>query len=180
MCQRLPGNSHTLGFSWQTPPVLSQRFQQLGAEHDVAILAALSTLDVKDHSPAVDVADLQTRQLGSAHSGRVERHQDGAIEQSGRRIDPLRDFLGAENPGQPDDSLWVRGLVDTPGLLECLDEEEPQCPDALVDAVGGQLSFAKQVGLVLANVLRAQRVGRLMEIAGEILNGHEVRPHGTL
>ena len=32
----------------------------------------------------------------------------------------------------------------------------------------------------LADVLRAEFVRRLMEVAGEILYGHEVRPHGTL
>jgi hypothetical protein len=41
--------------------VLSQRFQQRGAEHDVTILAAFSTLYVNDHSPAVDVTDLLMR-----------------------------------------------------------------------------------------------------------------------
>ena len=47
-------------------------------------------------------------------------------------------------------------------------------------SIRGQLSFTEQVGLLLPDVLWAQRVRRLMEVAGEILNGHEVRPHGTL
>src|SRR5579872_6105010 len=109
------------------------------------------------------------RQLGSAHSGRVERHQDRAIERSRRRIDQLRDLLRAEYLWQPDGSLRVRSLVDIPSLPECLDEEKPQRPDPLIDAIRGQLPFTEQVGLVLADVLRAQCVRWLMEVAGEIL-----------
>src|ERR1035441_7010058 len=64
-----------LRFSSQTAPVLAQRFQQRGTEHDVTSLTALSTLYVNDHSPAVDVAHLQMRSLGSAYSSGVKRHQ---------------------------------------------------------------------------------------------------------
>jgi hypothetical protein len=124
---------------------------------------------VNDHSLTVDVADLQMRQLSPANSGRVECHQDRAIERSRRRIDQPRDFLGAEYPGQPDDSLGVWSLVDTPGLLQCLDEEKTQGPDSLVDAIRSQLSFPEQVSLILADVLGAQRIGRPTKVAGESL-----------
>jgi hypothetical protein len=33
------------------------------------------------HAHAVDVFDLQMAQLGSAHAGRVQRHQHGAVKQ---------------------------------------------------------------------------------------------------
>src|SRR5713226_3027788 len=52
-----------LRFSSQTAPMLSECFQQLGAEHEVAVLAALSALYVNHHSLAVNVADLQMRQF---------------------------------------------------------------------------------------------------------------------
>ena len=45
----------------------------------------------------------------------------------------------------------------------------------------GSQAFVPGTGkLVLADVLWAQRVRRLTEVAGEILDGHEVRPRGTL
>jgi hypothetical protein len=160
--------------------VLPQSFQQLGAKHDVTILAALATLYVNDHALAVDVTHLQVRQLGSAHSGSVERHEDRPIEGSCGGIDQPPDFFRTEYLGQPDDSLRVRSFVDAPGFLERLDEEKPQCTDSLVDGVRGQLSFTEQVGLILADVLWAQGVRRPMEVAGEILYRHEVRPYGTL
>ena len=151
----IAGEQPHLGFSFQTAPVLPQSVQQLGAEHDVTVLTALSTLYVNDHSLAVDVGDLQMRQLSPANSGRIERHQDRAVERSRRRIDQPRDFLRAEYPGQPDDSLGVWGLVDTPSPLECLDKEKPQGTDSLVDAIRDQLSFPEQVSLILTDMLWA-------------------------
>src|SRR5262249_32900438 len=47
------------GFSWQPAPVLAQFFEQLGAEHDVAVFAAFPSADMNHHALAVDVADLQ-------------------------------------------------------------------------------------------------------------------------
>src|SRR5579864_3284951 len=176
----IAGEQPHLRFSSQTAPMLPECLQQLGAEHEVAVLATLSALYVNHHSLAVNVANLQMREFGPAHSGRIERHQDRAIERSRCGVDEPRDLLRAEYLGQPDDSLRVRSFVNTPSLLECLDEEKPQCTDSLVDGVRGQLSFTEQVGLVLADVLRAQRVRGLLEVAGEILDRHEVRPYGIL
>src|SRR5579862_3022318 len=63
------------GFSPQAVPVLAQFFEQLGAEHDIAISAAFSTPDVNHHALAVNVADLQARQFGTPHAGGIERHE---------------------------------------------------------------------------------------------------------
>jgi hypothetical protein len=48
------------------PPPGAQQFEQARREHDVAILAALALLDADDHSPAVDIADLERDDLGGA------------------------------------------------------------------------------------------------------------------
>jgi hypothetical protein len=50
MIQVSPGFPPVRGFVSQSTPVLSQGFQQLQAEHNVAIFAIFPTLDVDDHS----------------------------------------------------------------------------------------------------------------------------------
>src|SRR5471032_3078431 len=50
----------------KTAPVQAQSVQQLGAEHDIAILASLTAADMNHHSLAVDIADLQPRDFGAA------------------------------------------------------------------------------------------------------------------
>lgn len=67
------GKEPIVGFSPQPTPVLAQFFEQLGAEHDIAVLAALSSLDVNHHALAVDIADLQVGYLGTPQASSVER-----------------------------------------------------------------------------------------------------------
>ncbi len=56
-------------------------------------VVTLAVLNVHDHASAVDVADLEARELGAAHTSGVENHQDGAIETSRSGIDELRDAV---------------------------------------------------------------------------------------
>jgi hypothetical protein len=53
--------------------------QQFGAERHVAIAATLACPNVNELAWAVDIADLQTAQLGSSYPRRIERHQHGTV-----------------------------------------------------------------------------------------------------
>ena len=97
VCQRLPGNSQTLGVPPQAAPVCAEFLQQFGAEHDVAVFASFAALNVDHHSLAVDVADFQVGQLGAAESGGISGHQQHAVKRRFRGVDQLRDFFLAED-----------------------------------------------------------------------------------
>ena len=64
----IAGKQPGIGSFPQTSPVRAQFFEQNWAEHHVAILATLATLDVKNHALAIHVADLQVSQLCVAHA----------------------------------------------------------------------------------------------------------------
>ena len=66
------GEEPDSGFSPQAVPVSAEFREQLGAEHDVAVLASLATLDVYDHALGIDVADFQVGEFGAAGPGSVE------------------------------------------------------------------------------------------------------------
>ena len=53
------GKEPLLRLAPETAPVSAQCFEQLRAEHDVAVLATLALPDMNHHPLAVDVADLQ-------------------------------------------------------------------------------------------------------------------------
>ena len=53
-----PGNRPVHGFARGPAPVDAQCTEQLRAEHDIAVLAALTSSYMYDHSLAVDIADL--------------------------------------------------------------------------------------------------------------------------
>jgi hypothetical protein len=55
--------------------VFAQFFEQLGAEHDIAVFAAFSSPDVNHHALAGDIADLQVCYLSTPQTGSVEGHE---------------------------------------------------------------------------------------------------------
>ena len=57
------------GSTPETAPVLTQSFQQILTEHDIAILAALATLHMNYVAGTVDVRDLQVGQFGTTETG---------------------------------------------------------------------------------------------------------------
>src|SRR5258708_8128746 len=158
------------GFSRQAAPVLAQFLEQFWAEHDISVSASLATLNVNHHPLAVDVANFQVCQLGVAHSGSVERHQQNAMVGSERRIDESRDFFLAQDRRKVKWSFRIGSLGDAPVLFESLDVEKPQCREAVIYGTRRQLVLLKQLGLVLTNVPQAQTVRRTVESSSKIFD----------
>jgi len=160
--------------------VSAQFLEQDGAEHDVSVLATFAALNVHDHASAVDIADLQARELGAAHAGAVEGHQNGAIEGSRRSLDELCYFFLTENGGQAIALLGIGSVGNAPGPLERLDVEEAQGAEMVGHRTGSQFVHGEELGLVLANVLRSQAIGRAVEVLGEPLDQANVTLCGSL
>ena len=74
------GKQPILRLAPETSPVDPQLLEQLRAEHDIAVLAALALVDVNHHPLAVDVADLQAGRFRAACAGGIERHQQDAMK----------------------------------------------------------------------------------------------------
>ena len=105
----------------------AQFLEQDRAEHHVAVLATFAALNVHDHASAIDVADLQARQLGALRTPvRVEGHQHGAIEGSRSSVDELCYLFLTENGGQAMAFLGIGSVGNAPRPLERLDVEEAQ------------------------------------------------------
>src|SRR5713226_6910416 len=83
----IAGKQPDTGSVAQPAPVRAQFVEQNRAEHHVAILATLATLDVKNHALAVHVADLQASQLRVANASGIESHEHGAIKGSRSGVD---------------------------------------------------------------------------------------------
>lgn len=118
------GKQPVCRFALQPMPVLSQGFQQLRAEHNVAIFAAFPALDVDDHSPTVNIGDLQSGQLSAPHSGGIERHQQNAMKGIESQVNKLADFFRAQDDGETLHFLRIWRLGDAPRPSQRLDVEE--------------------------------------------------------
>src|ERR1019366_807682 len=52
-----------IGLGFHPAPVLTQSLQQLGAQENIAVAAALALVDTNDHAFAVDIGDLEMAQF---------------------------------------------------------------------------------------------------------------------
>ena len=85
------------GLAFQPAPVDAQGIEQLGAEHDITVLASLASPDMNDHALAVDIADLQVRHFCATCARGIERHQQDAMKGKLGRVDQTRHFFLAQH-----------------------------------------------------------------------------------
>ena len=104
-------------FPAQPAKVLPEFFEQMRAEHYVAVFAPLAAPNVNHHPLAVDIADLQICQLGSSHARGIQRDQDRAVKRDQSRFDQARHFFLTEDHGQVKSLLRIGGFFHAPRLL---------------------------------------------------------------
>src|SRR5262249_3256617 len=95
-------------------PVDAEGIEQLGAEHDVAILASLASPDMDEHPLAVDIADLQVGHLRAACASGIKRHEQDAMKGDSSRLDQTSDLLLAEYLREMQNFLGIGRLGNAP------------------------------------------------------------------
>ena len=128
-----------------------------------------------DHRLRELAADFQMCQLGVPGAGGVERHEQDAVERSARRSDESRDFLLAKNHRQVARPFRIRSIADAPGALECFDVKKAQRRQALPYGVRRKLALLEQLGLIFANVSRAQTIRGTAKSSGKFLDGKRTK-----
>ena len=106
-------------------PVFAKFFKQFRTEHHVAVFAPFATLDANNHALLVEVAELQARKLTVPGAGRVQRHQQSAMEGSAGGLDQSCDFFLAEDRWKAMVFFRIRSLDNIPAFLKRLKVKEP-------------------------------------------------------
>lgn len=161
MTRRMPsvaGEQPIGGLAFQPAPVDAQSIEQLGAEHDITVLAPLASPDMNDHALAVDVADLQVRHFGATCARGIEGHQQNAMKGEPCRVDQTRHFILAQHLRQVQNFLRIWCLGNAPAALQHLYIEEAQSGQALRYGARSQLPAREQCGLILANMPGAKLI----------------------
>jgi hypothetical protein len=127
----------------QTVTMGTEFFEQLRAEHDIAILASLATLDANHHPLAVDIAGFQVCQFRATCSGGLEGHQQSAMVRSQSRVDELGNFFLTEDRWQVKYPFRIRSFSDAPGPLQCLAIEESESRQMLDNGIRRRFPFLK-------------------------------------
>src|SRR5205814_7884030 len=81
-------------------PVGPKDAQELGRQHDVAVLAALAVFDPNDHAAAVDVANLEGGHLADAQPRAISCSQSRPVAQPRHCPQEAGDLLAAEHHRQ--------------------------------------------------------------------------------
>src|SRR5215469_5513486 len=174
------GKQPGAGFAMVETPVGAECREELGTEHDIAIFAALAAADVHHHPLPVDVADFQVGQLGAPSAGGVGGHEQDALARSARCMNELRDFFLAQNRRQVACLLRIRSVGNGPRSVQCLDVEKTPSRQVLSYGIWRQLAFLEQLGLIFANVSRAQTIRGTAKSSGKFLDGTKVVAYGIL
>ena len=172
------GKEPLLRLAPQPAPVVTQFIEQLGAEHDIAVLAALALPDMNHHPLAVDVADLQVGCFRAACTGGIHGHQQDAMKGCVRRVDQARHLLLAEYLRKVANLLRIGRFGDAPAALQHVDIEEAQRRKPHDDGVGTVLQLGEEHRLILANVFRAKLIGRTAKVLAEVGNAMKVSANG--
>src|SRR5882724_5421534 len=96
------------------------------------------------------------------------------MESSARGIDESRGFFLAEDRWEAVGLFRIESLGDAPGFLESFDVEEPERCQAVRNCTRQQLPLLKQLGLIFANVSRAQAIRRKVESSSKIFHCADV------
>ena len=174
------GSGEKVSLGLHPPPVHAQGLEQLLAEWDIAVMAAFSMVNMNDHALAVDVADLQPAQLGTADTRRVQGHQNRAVEQVAGRIDEFGHLLRAQDLRQFAVALGKGQAVHHKVAFQGLDVEEAQPGDVLLYGSGVEFAVLEEVGGILADLIGSELIGSRVVVLGEIPDDPEVRFRGIL
>src|ERR1017187_9008603 len=154
------GKEPLLGLAPESTPVDAQLFEQLRAEHNIAILAALALPDVNHHPLAVDVTDLQVGRFCAACTGGIKRHEKDAMKGGIRGVDQARDLLLAEYLWKVTHLLRIGRLGAAPAAFQHVNVEETQRGKPQDYSVRAELQLGEEHRLILANLFRAKLIGR--------------------
>jgi hypothetical protein len=96
------------------------------------------------------------------------------------RIDQPRHLLLVQDGRQPPLTLGEWNVIGKVWPTQRLDKEKTQRRSAALDGSGRKLALAKQIRLVLADMLWAKPFGRTMEVPRKVLHRKYVRPYSAL
>ncbi len=161
-------------------PVLTQCLEQLRTERYVAVTVPLAVPDMDEHAHAVDVLHLEMTQFGPAHTGRIQRHQHGAMKEIAGRIDEPDRFFLRQDDRQAARRSRIRHFFDRIVPLQRFAEEEAQCRNVVADRSHVLLSLLQQIQLVGPDLVWPELVRCSLEVLCEIRDGLEVSRYSSL
>jgi hypothetical protein len=149
------------------PPVAEQ-LEELRGQHDVPVLFPLALLHAQDHPPAIDGGDRQANGFADAQAGRVAGGENHPVIGQVDAVEEVDDFVRAEHDrerlGSAGDRQHLSGI---PLAAQRDVVKEPQGGDRDDDRLRRQPALVSQIQLVAADLVGAEMIRGLAEVAGK-------------
>ena len=147
-----------IGLGPHPTPVLTQSLQQLGAQQNIPVAAALALVDMNDHALAIDIGDLEMAQFRAAYAGCLKRHHHGAAHQVLGCIDQPLHLFWTKYSGQLPGALRKGDMFGEIRSSQRLDVEKAQGRNIRSDRSRLKLAITKPMSLILPDMVSPQTI----------------------
>jgi len=152
-------------------PVAAEQGQGGLWERDVAILGALSAVDMDHHAGGIDIRDFEVEAFVKSEAAGVDGGEIGVILEGIDMGKNTSDFFPAENGGEASFGLGTEDVENVPVSLEDVFEEEANAAIADAHGIGGPVIYVLAVEEIILKFLLGDQVGGFAVELGEHTDG---------
>ena len=152
-------------------PIAAEQTESGLGERDIAILGALSTVDMDHHAGAVDIGDFEVETFVESQAARIDGGEIGVILEGFDLRKNASDFFNAENGGKASLILGSEDSEDVPVSLEDVFVEEANAAIADAHRIGGPVISVLPLEEIVLEFLLGDLIGCFGVELAEHANG---------
>jgi hypothetical protein len=152
-------------------PIASEQLEGGLGERDVAVLGALSPVDMDHHAGGVDIGDFEVEAFMKSEAAGIDGGEIGVILEGMDLGENTSDFFNTENGREASFGLGTEDSEDVPVSLEDVFEEEANAAIADAHGIGGPVIDVLAVEEIVLKFLLGDQIGGFAIELGEHSDG---------
>ena len=140
-------------------PIAAEEVEGGWGERDVAVLGALSTMDMDHHTGGVDIGDFEMEAFVESEAAGIDGGEIGVILKGMDLGKNASDFIHAENGGEASFGLGTEDTENVPVSLEDVFEEEANAAIANAHGIGGPVIDVFPLEEIVLEFLLGDQIG---------------------
>ncbi len=153
------------------PPITAEEVEGGRGEGDVAILGALSTVDMDHHPSGIDIGDFEMETFVESQAAGIDGGEIGVILEGFDLGKDGSDFFDAEDGRESSLGLSTEDSEDVPVSLEDVFEEEADAAIADAHGIGGPVIDVLSAEKIVLEFLLGDQIGGFAIELGEHADG---------
>ncbi len=152
-------------------PIAAEQTESGLGERDVAILGALSTVDMDHHASGIDIGDFEVEAFMKSEAAGIDGGEIGVILGGMDLGKNGSDFFAAEDGGEATFGLGTQDTEDVPVTLEDVFEKEANAAIADAHGIGGPVIDVLAVEKIILKFLFGDQIGGFVVELAEHADG---------